>query len=55
MTIRDNDSFSIGSAASGVNIKVFFDDIMDDTEITSKIDQAIKYYNKAMVASRRMK
>ena len=47
------DSFSIGSAASGVALKVYFD-ILDD-DVVEKIDKAIDLWKKASVTSGRVK
>ena len=47
------DSFSIGSAASGVNIHVYFD-ILDD-DVIAKIDKAIDLWKKASITSGRVK
>jgi len=48
------DSFSIGSAASGVNIKVYFDVLDKDTAV-KKINNAINLWKSATMKSGRIK
>jgi len=49
------DNFSIGSAASGVNITVYFDDIRNKEVVVAKIDVAIELWKNASVNSGRVK
>ncbi len=45
-TLENQDSFSIGTASTGGNVKVFFKDIHSE-EAVDKIDQAIKLWKNA--------
>jgi hypothetical protein len=51
---ENKDFFSIGSSASGVQIKVYLDDIYSG-ESVRKIDTAIKLWKNASFASGRIK
>jgi len=56
MTLKreSRDSFSIGSAASGVSLVVYFDNILDDG-VVEKIDRAIQLWKNSSVQSGRVK
>lgn len=54
LLMEEQDSFSIGSAASGVNIKVHFEDIRSEVA-KAKIAEAIQQWKNAYVVSGRVK
>ena len=53
--MTERDKFSIGSAASGVSITVYFEDILDEVLTVKKIDAAISLWKKASLTSGRFK